>query len=146
MPDTQTTRIENVRRALAAHDPAIDALLLTDIGNQGYVSGFTGSTAQALITPDEALFITDSRYTLRALAECQGFQDHRNAVRQRRVRRGAAKRPQGRARTCDRLGFEAGHVTVAAVGSVSDAGARHRMGRHDRHRGNTAAGQGRGGD
>lgn len=112
MPDTQHTRLALVRRALAALDPAPDALLLTDIGNLGYVTGFTGSTAQALITPEEALFITDSRYTLRALAECRGFE--------------VIEAPQGsgsygealsnalHARPAlHRLGFEAGHVTVA---------------------------------
>ena len=113
MTDTPPTRLENVRRALAAHDPAMDALLLTDIGNLGYVSGFTGSTAQVLITPDEALLITDSRYTLRALAECPAFKTVETPSGSggygEALQNVLKERPSLR-----RLGFEAGHVTVAA--------------------------------
>ena len=106
------TRLDNIRRAFQSLDTAPDALLLTDIGNLGYVTGFTGSTAQALITPDEALFITDSRYTLRALAECKGFQiietpsgsgGYGEALQNILKERPAVRR----------LGFEAGHVTVS---------------------------------
>lgn len=112
MPDTQPTRLASVRCALAALDPAPDALLLTDIGNLGYVAGFTGSTAQALITSDEALFITDSRYTLRALAECKGFEvietPQGSGSYGEALQNVLKERPAVR-----RLGFEAGHVTVA---------------------------------
>ncbi len=105
-------RLARVRAALAAHQPPLDALLLTEPDNLGYVSGFTGSTAQALVTPDEALFVTDSRYTLRATAECRAFQ-----VRETPSGSGGygealesllKERPALR-----RLGFEAGHVSVA---------------------------------
>ena len=107
-----STRLDNVRRAFQALESAPDALLLTDRGNLGYVSGFTGSTAQALITPDEALFITDSRYTLRALSECRGFEvietpsgsgGYGEALQNVLNARPALRR----------LGFEAGHVTVS---------------------------------
>ena len=64
-------RLAKARQALA--EKQVDALLLTDIDNVGYVSGFTGSTAYALVTPDEAVFITDPRYTLRARQECPLF-------------------------------------------------------------------------
>lgn len=74
MPTSTSARLNALRRALAAHDPALDALLLTDIGNLGYMTGFTGSTAQVVVTQTEALFITDARYTLRAQSECAGFE------------------------------------------------------------------------
>lgn len=64
-------RLESVRRAIAEKE--LDGLLLSSIVNIGYVSGFTGSTAFALVTPQEALFITDPRYTLRARRECPHF-------------------------------------------------------------------------
>ncbi len=106
------TRLDNVRRAFQALDNAPDALLLTDIGSLGYVSGFTGSTAQAVITPDEALFITDSRYTLRALAECKGFEVVETPAGSggygEALQNVLKERP-----AVHRLGFEAGHVTVA---------------------------------
>ncbi len=111
MPSTSSARVDALRQAIAALDPAIDALLLTNIGNIGYLSGFTGSTAQILITPDEAAFITDARYTLRAQAECAGFVivetpqgsgGYGDALKDVLAARPGVKR----------LGFEAGHVTV----------------------------------
>ena len=106
------TRLDNVRRAFQSLEHAPDALLLTDIGSLGYVTGFTGSTAQALVTPDEALFITDSRYTLRALAECHGFQvvetPSGSGGYGEALQNALKERP-----AVHRLGFEAGHVTVS---------------------------------
>ena len=105
-------RLDALRRALAAHDPAIDALLLTDNGNVGYVSGFTGSTAQIVITPSEALFITDARYTLRAQAECAGFEIIQTPAGSGGY--GDALKSALEARPgIKRLGFEANTVTVS---------------------------------
>ena len=110
--DAPQTRIAALRRALAALDPAPDALLLTDLVNLAYVSGFTGSTAQALITPDEAIFITDSRYILRAAAECRAFTlvetPQGSGGYGEALQTVLEARPHLR-----RIGFEAGHVTVA---------------------------------
>ncbi len=111
MPPSSSTRVSALREAIAAHDPAIDALLLTDSGNIGYVSGFTGSTAQIVLTPDEALFITDARYTLRAQAECTGFEVVETP--QGSGGYGEALKAVLEARPgVKRLGFEASQVTV----------------------------------
>jgi Xaa-Pro aminopeptidase len=59
-------------RALMA-ERELPALLLTDVENIGYVSGFSGSNAVLLVTPAEDRFITDSRYTVQAAEECPGF-------------------------------------------------------------------------
>ena len=108
------TRIDAVRRALAAHDPGLDALLLTDTGNLGYVSGFTGSTAQILITPTEALFVTDARYTLRARSECPGFTVIQTPADSGSY--GDALKSVLEARpSIRRLGFEANTVTVSQL-------------------------------
>ncbi|HEY3332115.1 MAG TPA: aminopeptidase P family protein [Capsulimonadaceae bacterium] len=82
MTDYLASRLDNVRFAiLRTHDKSankkaakIDGLLVSDIVNVGYVSGFTGSSAVALIMPDKAYLITDSRYTIRARAECPHFE------------------------------------------------------------------------
>ena len=60
-------RVECVRSALA--NAEVDALLVTEMVNVGYLSGFTGSSAYLLVTRADAVLITDSRYTLRARAE-----------------------------------------------------------------------------
>jgi len=65
-------RVDGVRAALAGAE--VDALLIMEMVNVGYVTGFTGSAGYALITPDAAVLITDARYTLRARAECPHFE------------------------------------------------------------------------
>lgn len=112
MPAAPLSRLQNVRRALTERDTPLDALLLTDLTNIGYVTGFTGSAAYALVTPAEALFITDSRYTLQAARECplltiaetpQGSGGYGDALQAELSRRPSLKR----------IGFEAAHVSVA---------------------------------
>lgn len=47
----------------------VDALLCTNLTNIRYLTGFTGSAALLLVTPDDAWFVTDGRYTIQAGAE-----------------------------------------------------------------------------
>lgn len=42
--------------------------------NTRYISGFTGSTAYLLITPDKRILITDDRYVDQAKEECSDFE------------------------------------------------------------------------
>src|SRR3954453_20544350 len=39
-----------------------EALLVTNLKNIRYLTGFTGSAALLLVLPDELLFVTDGRY------------------------------------------------------------------------------------
>ncbi len=105
------TRLQNLRAALAAHDPPVDALLLTGLTNISYTTGFTGSTAQALVSADEAVFITDPRYLLRARRECPQFdvvEASGSGSYGEALHNALLARPHWK-----RIGFEAGHVTVA---------------------------------
>ncbi len=52
---------------------SLDGLLVTDIKNIRHLTGFTGSSAFVLITPDGAWFLTDSRYTAQARQEVKGY-------------------------------------------------------------------------
>lgn len=52
---------------------SIDAFLVTNPFNRRYMTGFTGTAGIALITKEEALFITDFRYTEQANEEAKGF-------------------------------------------------------------------------
>ena len=56
--------LDRLRRLMA--DKSIAALLVADPTNVGWLTGFTGSFARVIVTPDDALFITDSRYVLQA--------------------------------------------------------------------------------
>ncbi|HYE78869.1 MAG TPA: aminopeptidase P family N-terminal domain-containing protein, partial [bacterium] len=52
----------------------LDALLVTDKSNRRYLSGFTGSAGVLLVTPEEQLLSTDSRYYTQAEMECPTFE------------------------------------------------------------------------
>ena len=43
-------------------DARVDALVVANLTNVRYLTGFTGSAAVVLVTPDELVFVTDGRY------------------------------------------------------------------------------------
>ncbi|MDO8426521.1 MAG: Xaa-Pro peptidase family protein [Deltaproteobacteria bacterium] len=51
----------------------LDALLVTDIKNIRYLSGFTGSSAYILFSKGKRWFLTDPRYATQAGEEVKGF-------------------------------------------------------------------------
>lgn len=50
-------------------EAGVPALVVSDIVNVGWMTGFSGSSGLALVTPAEARFLTDSRYTIQAQEE-----------------------------------------------------------------------------
>ena len=62
-------RIRTIARNLAANN--VDALIITNMSNVFYVSGFTGSAAMVVITERDASILVDSRYTLQAKRQCE---------------------------------------------------------------------------
>ena len=59
-PMDVAARADRVRPALEA--AGCDTLLVTTLVNIRYLTGFTGSAAKLLVTPDELVFVTDGRY------------------------------------------------------------------------------------
>jgi Xaa-Pro aminopeptidase len=57
-------RIQRLQSTLAEQDGA--PLLVTNLTNVRYLTGFSGSNGQLLVTPDEAVFFTDGRYRAQA--------------------------------------------------------------------------------
>ena len=104
------------RRALAARldDLSIDALLITRLLHTRYLTGFTGSNGQVLIRPDEALFLTDGRYTEQSRREVPDLERHTvvNPLREELP---------GLLGSVRRLGFEAEDLTVAARDRLAEA-------------------------
>ncbi|HYM58966.1 MAG TPA: Xaa-Pro peptidase family protein [Solirubrobacteraceae bacterium] len=83
-----------------------DLLLVTDVVNVRYLTGFTGSNAMAIVGPDMRRFLTDFRYVERAKAEVSGFD--RERAPQDFVKALGDRWPAGELR----LGFEDQHVSV----------------------------------
>jgi len=65
-------RLKRLRAKFEEHD--IDALLVAQAENRRYLSGFDGSAGYLLITQDEAVLATDSRYLLQAAAQAPDYQ------------------------------------------------------------------------
>lgn len=70
IPDTRG-RLRRLRSLIEGR--RMDAVLVTDIKNIRYLSGFTGSSAYLVVTADKGFFITDSRYAEQAAMEVKGF-------------------------------------------------------------------------
>lgn len=63
-------RTEGVRSALDA--AGVDALLVTNLTNVRYLTGFSGSNGQVLVWGDGVTFFSDGRYAARAASLVQG--------------------------------------------------------------------------
>jgi Xaa-Pro aminopeptidase len=61
------------RLAGLAGERSLDCLLVTDLVNVRYLTGFTGTNGACLVSAEERIFFTDFRYVERARAEVSGF-------------------------------------------------------------------------
>jgi Xaa-Pro aminopeptidase len=119
VPEPSTARRDALRALLRAAE--LDALLVTDLVNIGYLTGFTGSNAALLVHVDgdaAGRFCTDGRYRAQAAEEVPDLE--------RLIERGSALALAGLAGQCSvrRLGFESDAVTVEAhLALVEAAGA-----------------------
>ncbi|HKX72281.1 MAG TPA: Xaa-Pro peptidase family protein [Acidimicrobiales bacterium] len=103
-----------VRLRAALGEAECDALLVTNVTNIRYLTGFTGSAAMLLVTADELVFVTDGRYRDQATSELAaalvdaGIEIGRDADAQREVL-ATARASAG----VGRLGLESESVTWA---------------------------------
>jgi len=65
-------RQQDLRMVL--EEKGLDGMLITNLTNVRYISGFTGSAASCLITPEGQYFITDGRYIEQSKAQVKGFE------------------------------------------------------------------------
>ncbi len=65
-------RLDAVRAAMNAAE--LDALLLSDVAEVSWATGFTGDDSHCLITHDGAWFFTDFRYTEQAVKEISHYE------------------------------------------------------------------------
>ncbi|HEU4462946.1 MAG TPA: aminopeptidase P family N-terminal domain-containing protein, partial [Solirubrobacterales bacterium] len=65
-------RGERLEAKLAERE--LDRMLVTDLTNVRYLTGFTGTNGACVCGPDVRLFLTDFRYTERAAAEVEGWE------------------------------------------------------------------------
>jgi Xaa-Pro aminopeptidase len=105
---TATTAAERAGRLEAvAAERELHAVLVTDLVNLRYVTGFTGSNGLALVGPGVRRFVTDFRYLLQAGDELVGTWETEIATDV--LARAAETLPDGDAL---RLGFDDAHLSV----------------------------------
>lgn len=103
-------RLDAVRAMM--RERALEALLVTDLVNIRYLTGFSGSAARLLVLPDDAVLVTDGRYGDQATEEIAAVGA---AVRVLVGRTQAVQREHlgELTATVDRLGVEAASLTLA---------------------------------
>jgi Xaa-Pro aminopeptidase len=68
----EPARIKRLRAGLVERE--LDQLLVTNLDNVRYLSGFSGTNGTLLIGADEAVLLTDFRYTVQAAAQAEYFE------------------------------------------------------------------------
>jgi Xaa-Pro aminopeptidase len=66
-------RLTQLQRKLATGDQPVN-FLVSNLTNIYYLTGFTGSAGNLLITPDHTTLLTDGRYTTQVQQECSGIE------------------------------------------------------------------------
>ena len=105
-------RAGRVRDRLAG--AGVDALLVTDLVNVRWLTGFTGSAGRALVLPDGVVLVTDGRYEERAAEELAAVGCDATVA----IGRSVAAQDEALAtavRGLARVGLEAEHVSWAGV-------------------------------
>ena len=93
----------------------VEAVLVTDLVNVRYLTGFTGSNGLALVGPDRRLFVTDFRYVEQAAEQVDpSFERRRASTDLLEAMKDVL--PPGELR----LGFEEAHVTVREHARLRD--------------------------
>ncbi|AUS77563.1 peptidase M24 family protein [Actinoalloteichus sp. AHMU CJ021] len=122
MPETHLRRRGALRELLRERE--IDALLVTDLLNVRYLSGFTGSNAALLVhagdsAGDESrtIFCTDGRYLTQAGVEVPDLE----RIIERRSGAALAERASRGGSGVSRAGFESQHVTVDGLDALAEA-------------------------
>ncbi|HEY3492098.1 MAG TPA: aminopeptidase P family protein [Solirubrobacterales bacterium] len=89
----------------------LDRMLVTDLTNVRYLTGFTGTNGACVCGPGVRLFLTDFRYTERAAAEVEGWE---TVTITGDWLKGITERLEGR------VGFEDDHMSVRLLGKLKE--------------------------
>lgn len=102
-------RGDRLEAALA--ERGLDRMLVTDLVNVRYLTGFTGTNGAVVCGPDLRVFLTDFRYTERAAAEVSGWE---TVTVTGDWLAGIAERLAGK------VGFEDDHMSVRALTKLEE--------------------------
>ncbi|MBS1843815.1 MAG: aminopeptidase P family protein [Actinobacteria bacterium] len=103
------SRGDRLEAALAEHE--LDRMLVTDLTNVRYLTGFTGTNGAVVCGPGLRVFLTDFRYTERAVAEVSEWE---TVTVTGDWLAGIAERLEGK------VGFEDDHMSVRALTKLEE--------------------------
>jgi Xaa-Pro aminopeptidase len=108
MTDRTAARREALRSRLKPNE--VEAFLVLSQANVGYLTGFSGSDATVLITPERSIVLSDGRYATQLSQECPDLEIHIRPIDRTMI--------DAIAEVIGKLGhrrvaFEALHLTVA---------------------------------
>jgi Xaa-Pro aminopeptidase len=99
-------KLAKLRKALEQHQ--LEAILITNPFNRRYITEFTGTAGVAVVTKNDARFITDFRYTEQAAEQAKAFTivEHKQSI-------GEEIKSQLKELDISAIGFERNHLTYA---------------------------------
>ncbi len=109
---TDMARVERLEALVRERE--LDALLVTDLINVRWATGFTGSAGAAVIGPDVRVFVTDFRYLTQSADQVPDF--HREIARSDLLAGAAATLPDRPLR----LGFDDATMSVKAHAHLAE--------------------------
>jgi Xaa-Pro aminopeptidase len=107
-------RVKKLRSCIV--EEGLDALLVSQLDNVRYLSGFTGSSAWLLVSENDAILATDFRYVEQAKGESPAFHVFQTRRELRDWFPGLVSEIG-----CRKLGFEAGSLTYDSHSRLSES-------------------------
>lgn len=107
MTASTASRADRVVESLRERE--LDSLLVTDLVNVRWLTGFTGTNGACIVTPQERLFLTDFRYVEQAEEQVSGFE---------RLPAGRDLAGELAERLSGRAGFDDANVSVRTHGKL----------------------------
>ena len=111
-----SARLEKLNRERRRQE--VDALLITDETNVTYLTGFSGDSSYLLCTEDNALLISDGRYSEQIAEECPGMEAYIRATGETMLEAVARIRHEMR---INRLGYEGMSVSATQLHQMQGA-------------------------
>jgi Xaa-Pro aminopeptidase len=114
------SRVERLRAVLGREE--LDALLITELVNVRYLTGFSGSNAQVLVTGAEVHLLTDPRYDQRARSMVSGCEIHiyEGRLSETSWKGKPAELLGGLVSGCERIGIEAERMPAAELDDLRE--------------------------
>ncbi|MCE5323225.1 Xaa-Pro peptidase family protein [bacterium] len=110
-----SVRLAGIRNQMSAKN--LEVMLITNMQNIFYLSGFTGSTAAMVITADKSYILVDPRYSIQARSECKDS-EVRDYTRIAAVVAAASLIKELNAKS---VGYEADNLVISSFGKLRRA-------------------------